>query len=793
MTDRRIAVVVTCHDLGRTVGDALDSVRRQTRAASEIVVVDDGSTDIYTKQVLARLEDAGTRVIQTGGAGASTARNAGAGMTTAEYIVWLDADDVLEPGYFAAAAARLDQDPAVDFVSCAMRAFGAASYVWSPTAMTFIDAIATGGVPHASTMIRRRLWETAGRFDESLASFELLDFWATVFEQGGRGVVLDEPLLNYRVRPGSGYRRSIQTDTYRDRLRHFYDKHRESVERHWADLIAGKEAFLLDQMEYRKALEARAGALNAELADLGRQIDESTRALEARGLTRVDWGDLRRVQPLSPCWGLDRGQPIDRYYIGRFLDRHRADIRGRVLEVRDARYTRQFGGPAVTSSDVVDIDSTNDGATIIADLRSANAIATASYDCIILTQVLQFIDDIQAALAECFRILRPGGTLLVTAPCVIRVDDEAGPDGDYWRLTEASARKHFAAVFPAEAFEVSTFGNVGACGAFLQGISVEEMTPADLDPIDQRFPLVVAVRAVKIEAAARAGAGPAQRPATSHRAIVLVYHRVATLQPDSHNLCTPPDVFGEQMQCLARDYSPISMEDLVEAAAAGRIPERAVAITIDDGYLDALTGASPILTALGIPATFFVNSDRLCEEHERWWDMLERLPLPASELEALNRSMWTLDAQGRRQLVAEVLARNGSDPHARVTHRVMTADEVRQLANRPGHSIGAHTVHHLALTTQPLETKQCEVIIDKAALEQAIGKPVPLFSYPYGDYDADLVAVVRDAGFRAAVTVEAGLVSTGTDRLLMPRYEVTARDHDRFAERLEEFFRTART
>src|SRR5262249_25451293 len=202
-----------------------------------------------------------------------------------------------------------------------------------------------------------------------------------------------------------------------------------------------------------------------------------------RGLSRVEWGDLRRVEPLSPRWGLDRGQPIDRYYIERFLERHRADIRGRVLEVRDARYTRQFGGSAVISSDVVDIDPTNDGATIIADLRSAGAIASGSYDCVILTQVLQFIDDIHAALSECLRILRPGGTLLVTAPCITRVDVETGPDGDYWRLTEALARKQFAAGFPAGAFQVSAFGHVRACGAVPPGISGAGVRPVAFDTV----------------------------------------------------------------------------------------------------------------------------------------------------------------------------------------------------------------------------------------------------------------------------------------------------------------------
>src|SRR5205823_13194559 len=119
---------------------------------------------------------------------------------SSEYLVCLDGDDVLDASYFAAAAARLDADPDLDFVSCAIQAFGDADYTWKPSAPTFVDAIATGGEPHASTMVRRSLWERIGGFDESLASFELIDFWASALERGARGIVLDAPLLRYRVR-----------------------------------------------------------------------------------------------------------------------------------------------------------------------------------------------------------------------------------------------------------------------------------------------------------------------------------------------------------------------------------------------------------------------------------------------------------------------------------------------------------------------------------------------------------------------------------------------------------------
>src|SRR5207245_2082811 len=109
----------------------------------------------------------------------------------------------------------------------------------------------------------------------------------------------------------------------------------------------------------------------------------------------------------------------------------------------------------------------------------------------------------------------------------------------------------------------------------------------------------------------------------------------------------------------------------------------------DDGYLDALTIASPILAELDIPATFFVNSDRLDQPHERWWDILERVYLVGgasadrlAALDELNRRAWTMDERGRAQLVADALASSGIDEMVRTSHRVLTANELRELAAR---------------------------------------------------------------------------------------------------------------
>jgi peptidoglycan/xylan/chitin deacetylase (PgdA/CDA1 family)/glycosyltransferase involved in cell wall biosynthesis len=822
VTPGRIAAVVTCRDLGRFLDEALDSVERQTRPADEIVVVDDNSEDIYTRQVVARLARSGTYVVAGPGRGASAARNLGARLTSADYLVWVDADDVLDRDYFRAAADCLDRQSDLDFVSCAMRAFGDASYTWTPAPPTFVDAVATGGVPHASTMVRRTLWDRIGGFDEALPTFELLDFWASALEAGARGVILDSPLLNYRVRPGSGYRRSLADGTYRARLAHFYDKHRRAVERHGLELILAKDAFNEGQRQYRQALKSKVASLESELRQLGSDIANAAAQDESRGAARVRWGDFDRLAPFSPRWGRDRGTPIDRYYIEQFIEAHRDDIRGRVLEVREPMYTDRFGGEQVTARDVVDRDPANPRATIVADLRNAGALADGAFDCIVLTQTLQLVDDLAAVMRECARLLAPGGALLATAPSVIRVDDQAGLDGDFWRFTAASARNLLAGAFPVDAFEVATFGNVKACAAFLYGLPMEEIARADLDYSDPHFPLVVAMRAVRpaIAAAVDVKRPADNRPrsparAANNCAVIVSYHRIAALAPDSHGLCTAPAVFRDQMRYLAECCAPLTLDDLVAAAAAGALPERAVAVTLDDGYLDALTTASPILEEAQVPATFFVNSDRLDEPHERWWDILERIfsryaSLPgtiairvgehevsastatvadrAAALEAINRAAWPLDAAARRQRGSDILVWSGARDCVRDSHRVLTADESRALARRPGHTIGAHTAHHLALTCHDANTACREIAGDRLALAGVVGRDVDLFSYPYGDYNHATVAAVREAGFRAAVTVRPGAVRAGTNRLLLPRLEIRCADRDGFDRRLEQLF-----
>ena len=204
-------------------------------------------------------------------------------------------------------------------------------------------------------------------------------------------------------------------------------------------------------------------------------------------------GTLRRTRPLSDHWGFDRGTPIDRYYIERFLDGHRADIHGRVLEVKDSGYSRRFGN-GVDVYDVVDIDAGNPDATIIADLAAADGVPSDSYDCFILTQVLQHVFDTPAVIAHAHRILKPGGVLLVTVPSVSRLDAH---NPEYWRFTTLSCRALFGDAFGMDRVEVTSHGNVLTAIGFLAGMAHEELTRRELDLDDERYPLLITVRAAK--------------------------------------------------------------------------------------------------------------------------------------------------------------------------------------------------------------------------------------------------------------------------------------------------------
>jgi SAM-dependent methyltransferase len=206
-------------------------------------------------------------------------------------------------------------------------------------------------------------------------------------------------------------------------------------------------------------------------------------------------GRAASARPLDRDFGYGRGKPVDRYFIDAFLSAHSADVKGRVLEIKDDAYSRRFGGDRITQQDVLDVDAGNANATIVADLTQSGALPTATFDCILLTQTLQYIPDLQAALLNLRASLRAGGVLLITAPGISPIPPEA--DGRPWRwsLSETALQSLLLAHFEEKTVEVSSFGNLYTATAFLHGAAVEDISERKLGPNDPWYPVIVAARA----------------------------------------------------------------------------------------------------------------------------------------------------------------------------------------------------------------------------------------------------------------------------------------------------------
>jgi SAM-dependent methyltransferase len=218
----------------------------------------------------------------------------------------------------------------------------------------------------------------------------------------------------------------------------------------------------------------------------------------------IDFGALRRTRPISRDWGESRGGAVDRRYIADFLAAHAADIRGRVLEIGDDTYARQYGGTRVDRMDILHWTAGNPKATVVADLADAPHIEDDTFDCAVITQTLQYIYRPEAAIATLHRILRPGGVLLLTVPGITQLSMRCDWSSNwYWSFALPSVRRLLADRFGAGAVACSSAGNVLAALAHLHGIAASELTDAELADRDPDYQVIITARAVK-----QRGVGP---------------------------------------------------------------------------------------------------------------------------------------------------------------------------------------------------------------------------------------------------------------------------------------------
>jgi glycosyltransferase involved in cell wall biosynthesis len=237
----KISVVLTCYNLGRYLDEAVDSVLAQTCQDFEIVVVDDGSTDRDTVDLLSDYRRPRTRVVHIENRGLPGARNEGIRQTAGPYVCTLDADDRLEKTYFEKAAAVLDRDPSVAFVSHWLRTFGDEEREWRPESADFPALLDMNSI-NGAALVRREALMAVGLFDETMRDgCEDWDLWISMVERGLQGVILPEVLFFYRRRPDSMSRVMMQGDTHVGLYRRLIEKHRASFETHLVELLLRRE------------------------------------------------------------------------------------------------------------------------------------------------------------------------------------------------------------------------------------------------------------------------------------------------------------------------------------------------------------------------------------------------------------------------------------------------------------------------------------------------------------------------------------------------------------------------
>jgi len=300
------------------------------------------------------------------------------------------------------------------------------------------------------------------------------------------------------------------------------------------------------------------------------------------------------------------------------------------------------------------------------------------------------------------------------------------------------------------------------------------------------------------------------------RLSILIYHRVLAHEDPLNTWDVTAGVFEAQMRVVAEHFVPLPLSEAVHRLLIGALPPRAACVTFDDGYVDNVEVALPILQRHGVSATFFVATGYL-DGGWMWNDKvieaLRSMPGPALDLRAWGLPIFEIGSdQTRRLAIQRILPalkylpgpqRDARAEHLAATARVpaargpmMDGVHVRTL-RAAGMEIGAHSVTHPILARVTAAQARHEIAESGQRLAEILREPVRLFAYPNGkpgaDYGPEHVRMAREAGYCAAVSTTWGVAATGSDIYQLPRFTPWDRTPARFALRLLSNMRSVTT
>jgi len=212
--------------------------------------------------------------------------------------------------------------------------------------------------------------------------------------------------------------------------------------------------------------------------------------------SKIKLKNILSQEPVSSQFGCDRGTPLDRYYIEKFLRNNSQDIKGDVVEIAEDTYSKKFGKNI--RSKILHVES-NTQADLKGDLCNTATLPDNYADCFICTQTFNFIYNFQDAIKGSRYMLKPGGTLLATVACMAPISKyDADRWGDYWRFTPQSCKKIFGDAFGENNIQITPYGNSAVAALFMKGYAIEDLPKSvNLDHEDELFPVVIGIKAVK--------------------------------------------------------------------------------------------------------------------------------------------------------------------------------------------------------------------------------------------------------------------------------------------------------
>ncbi|MCH6234050.1 glycosyltransferase [Cognataquiflexum rubidum] len=529
-----VSVIIPCYNHGKYLSDAINSVMKQSYQNIEIIVVDDGSID-DTKEITSLYPK--VKYIYQENQGLSAARNKGILNSHGDYLVFLDADDLLYFDSIDYQLKHLLDYPEVAFVSGAHQMTTIDGKIINQkkerVSANHYEHFLKGNYigMHATVMYRKFVFGEF-QFDESLKACEDYDMYLNISR---KYPVLQVPkilalyrkhennmsansdlMLRSAVEVLSRQKEKLASQSeilaYRIGLKGFKNYYSYLVynELRVGSLLPTREniKFLKKNnpalfFSYILSIKVKASMTHNVFKKL---IPEYVHKLFYNiGFNKsfipkqhkINLGDFNRLNPFSKTFGYDRGGPIDRYYIEEFLKDSSIHIQGRVLEIGDNEYTLRYGKEKVRQSEILHVNESNAQATIIGDLSDAPQIADNSFDCIILTQTLHLVYDYKAVIRTCYRILKPGGIMLLTVPGITPIDYEEWGNTWYWSFTGLAIEKILSEVFNPNHTKVQTFGNVYVATAFLYGMGLPEVKQEKLEFNDPQMQVIVTAKAIK--------------------------------------------------------------------------------------------------------------------------------------------------------------------------------------------------------------------------------------------------------------------------------------------------------